>query len=404
MTDATDNVPADTVPADPVTAGLEVDDDLRSMMRDVLAVFSGPTVHPDATAVWGALLEVGIGRLTAPAESGGSGAGWAEAAELLRLAAAAGVAVPYAETDLVVGPLRRAAGLDDSSLGTATLAVVGPGGHARRVPWAGATDTVLFVRRAGGDDDEVAAHPAGGYELAEVPTDRTGVTSAKGVSAVPLGDVRPPREARWTAVEGAAVEGAVLSGALARAVQCVGAAEGMLDSAVAHTTQRNQFGRPLAAFQSVQKLVVDIAAETVLARAAVDQAVADALATGLTGPLSGFRVAVARSVVSQAVGVAVRNAHQVHGAIGTTGEHTLHRLTLPALQWRGEFGSASFWESLLAEAAVSGGMDGAWRMVVDGVRVDGAAAAWLDRVTGARSPATPAPPVPPAAGSRARGD
>jgi len=28
-------------------------------------------------------------------------------------------------------------------------------------------------------------------------------------------------------------------------------------------------------------------------------------------------------------------------------------------------------------------MDGAWPMVVDGVGVDGAAAAWLDRVTGA---------------------
>ncbi len=94
-------------------------------------------------------------------------------------------------------------------------------------------------------------------------------------------------------------------------------------------------------------------------------------------------MAVARSVVSQAVAVTVRNVHQVHGAIGTTHEHPLHRLTLPALQWRGEFGSAAFWEGLLAGVAVAGGMDGAWPMVVDGVGVDGAAAAWLDRVTGA---------------------
>ncbi|MDN4504930.1 MULTISPECIES: acyl-CoA dehydrogenase family protein [Dietzia] len=383
MSDATDQHAASADPADQhaATAGPVVDEDLLTMMGDVLSAHNGADVEPDPAAVWQSLVEVGLARLTAPEAGGGSGAGWTEAAALLRLSAAAGVAVPYAETDLVVGPLRRAAALDDATTATATLAVIGPDGHARRVAWAGGTDTVLFVRRAGGDDDEVGGRPAGGYELAEVPTVRTGVEAVRGVSAVPLADVSPPEDATWTAVDTAAVEAAVLRGALARAVQCVGAAEGMLDSAVAHTTQRNQFGRPLSRFQSVQNLVVDIAAETVLARAAVDQAVADALTTDLGGPLSGFRVAAARSVVSQALAVAVRNAHQVHGAMGTTHEHTLHRLTLPALQWRGEFGSATFWESLLADAAVDGGMDGAWPMVVEGTPIDGAAVAWLDRVT-----------------------
>ena len=384
MSDATDQHAASADQADQhaATAGPDVDEDLLTMMGDVLAAHNGADAKPDPAAVWQSLVEVGLARLTAPEAGGGSGAGWAEAAALLRMSAAAGVAVPYAETDLVVGPLRRAAALDDATTTTATLAVIGPDGLARRVAWAGGTDTVLFVRRAGGeDDDEVGGHPAGGYELAEVPTGRTGVAAVRGVSAVPLADVSPPEDTTWTAVDTAAVEAAVLRGALARAVQCVGAAEGMLDSAVAHTTQRNQFGRPLSRFQSVQNLVVDIAAETVLARAAVDQAVADALTTDLGGPLSGFRVAVARSVVSQALAVAVRNAHQVHGAMGTTHEHTLHRLTLPALQWRGEFGSATFWESLLADEAVAGGMDGAWPMVVEGTPIDGAAAAWLDRVT-----------------------
>ncbi|WP_370446347.1 acyl-CoA dehydrogenase family protein [Dietzia sp. JS16-p6b] len=346
------------------------------MMADVLAQFSGPAVEPDAETVWRSLSEVGIGRLTAPEDGGGSGAGWAEASTLLRLSAAAGVAVPYAETDLVVGPLRRAAGLDDSSTGTATLAVLGPDGRARRVAWAGATDTILVVRRTPDTGGDVP-----GFEVADVETDSARITAGDGISAVPTGDVSPPDDAGWTAVDSAAVESAVLRGALARAVQCVGAAEGMLESAIAHSTERNQFGRALAKFQSVQNLVVDIAAETVLARAAVDQAVADAMVTDLTGPLSEFRVAVARSVASQAVAVAVRNAHQVHGAIGTTHEHTLHRLTLPALQWRGEFGSTAFWDAVLTEVAVTGGMDGAWPMVIEGTSVEGAAAAWLDRAT-----------------------
>ncbi|MBB1041678.1 acyl-CoA dehydrogenase, partial [Dietzia sp. Cai40] len=88
------------------SVGLEIDQDLESMMADVLAQFSGPTARPDAAAVWQSLSEVGLGRLTAPEDTGGSGAGWAEAASLLRLSASAGVAVPFAETDLVVGPLR----------------------------------------------------------------------------------------------------------------------------------------------------------------------------------------------------------------------------------------------------------------------------------------------------------
>lgn len=381
---AQDTSPAQGAAAAGNAVDLSVDPDLESMMAEVLAQFAGPTVEPDRAAVWRALTEVGVARLTAPEESGGSGAGWAEAAALLRLSAAAGVAVPYAETDLVVGPLRRDAGLDDTPAGTATLAVLGPDGRARRVAWAGATDTVLCVRRVGGDDDEVGGRRAGGYELADIPTGRVEVMAVEGISATDLGDVRPPADATWTAVDTDAVEAAVLRGALARAVQCVGAAEGMLDAAVAHTTERSQFGRALARFQSVQNLVVDLAAETVLARAAVDQAVADALATDLAGLLSGFRVAVARSVASQAVAVTVRNVHQVHGAIGTTHEHNLHRLTLPALQWRGEFGAAAFWEGLLTDVAVAGGRDGAWPLVADGARVDGAAAAWLDRVTSDR--------------------
>ena len=36
-------------------------------------------------------------------------------------------------------------------------------------------------------------------------------------------------------------------------------------------------------------------------------------------------------------------AHQVHGAIGFTIEHILHRYSLRALAWRDDFGSESYW-------------------------------------------------------------
>lgn len=354
------------------TVDLTVDPDLQALMDDIVSGHSGADVEPDPQAVWDTLAEVGLARLTTPESHGGSGAGWAEAAALLRTFAAAGVAVPYAETDLFAGPLRRAAGLDDHSSATATVAVLGADGSAHRVPWAGTTASVVCVRRA-----------AEGFELADIPTSDLNIQATEGISAVPTGSVTLPADTSWSAVPTAAVEKYVLTGALARAVQAAGAMDGMVASSITHTTERNQFGRALAKFQSVQNLVVDTAAESVLARAAVDTALADALLHDLAGKLSTFRVAVARSVASQAVGVSVRNSHQVHGAIGTTHEHTLHRLTLPALQWRSEFGSAAFWEDHLSSTAVAAGMDGAWPLIVDGRPVDNAAAAWLDRVTGA---------------------
>ncbi|MCK8673729.1 acyl-CoA/acyl-ACP dehydrogenase, partial [Rhodococcus sp. HM1] len=290
---------------------------------------------------------------------------------LLRTTAAGGVAVPFAETDLLAGPLRRAAGIDDSSQDTATVAVLRADGLARRVPWAGATGSVVCVRWADA-----------GYEVADVPTDRLTVKAVEGISEVPLGSVRVDGNVTWSPVATHVVEDYVLRGALIRAIQSVGAMEGMLASAIAHTTDRTQFGRPLARFQSVQNLVVDTAAESVLARAAVDTALADALTDDLAGDFSSFRVAVARSVVSQALAVVVRNTHQVHGAMGTTHEHTLHRLTLPALQWRSEFGSAAFWERHLSRAAVASSMDGPWPMIVEGTRIEGAASAYLHAVSG----------------------
>lgn len=354
---------------------LTVDEDLVGLISDIFEGFSGPTAEPDAAAVWATLQEVGFNRLTAPEDNGGSGATWVEAAALLRGAAEAGVAVPYAETDLVVGPLRRAAGLDDSSQGMAAFGVVGSDGIARHVVWAGATESILLLRRSGA-----------GYEVAEIAAADAQLTEAHGISADPTADVDASAVNNWTAVDAASAEKAIAAGALARAIACTGALDGMLASAIEHVTQRNQFGRPLAKFQSVQNLVVDIAAESVLARTAADAALEAWLIAEQTGADEDFatalyRIAVARSVVSVALGVGVRNAHQAHGAIGTTHEHTLHRLTLPALQWRGEFGSVAVWEGALQETLLKGGRDEVWPTISEGSTVGNVPAKILEQMT-----------------------
>lgn len=139
----------------------------------------------------------------------------------------------------------------------------------------------------------------------------------------------------------------------------------VVDLTVRHAMERKQFGRPLAAFQAVQHLAADAAAEAALARAATDAALVQAVATEFAGDGLLFSVAVARSVCGHSGSTVVRNAHQVHGAIGTTREHILHRVTTPILAWTNDFGSVAEWDAVLEQAAraTGAGAGGLWELV-----------------------------------------
>jgi acyl-CoA dehydrogenase len=52
-------------------------------------------------------------------------------------------------------------------------------------------------------------------------------------------------------------------------------------------------------------------------------------------------------------------AHQMHGAIGFTHEHSLHRLTRRLWAWRDEFGTESWW-SLEPGREVAAEADALW--------------------------------------------
>nr|MDT0523788.1 hypothetical protein [Streptomyces sp. DSM 41633] len=79
-----------------------------------------------------------------------------------------------------------------------------------------------------------------------------------------------------------------------------------------------------------------------------------------------FQIATARSCAGHAASVVVRNAHQVHGALGTTHEHLLHEYTRAALAWRSEFGSVRSWDARVASVASACGGQGLWALIADG--------------------------------------
>lgn len=316
--------------------------------------------HSPATAVtrdtdlWQHLAELGLVRLTGAEQHGGSGAGWFEAAELLGAAARHGVRIPLAEHDLLACWLLEASGLptDDA---VRTVCVLNKQGFATDVPWAVGADRVVVVWRVDGQ-----------YRAADVAAELLTITPGTNLIGEPRDEVSADlAELEGTPIALSLVNQLRLKSGLVRSIQICAALDRIVQLCVEHVTSRIQFGRPLAKFQAVQNLVSDVAAETALARAATEAALAAGAASEWSADNLEFLVAVARSCSGHAASVAVRNAHQVHGAMGTTREHRLHEFTRAALAWRSEFGSMRYWDEQVTDAAMHASAGALWSLITD---------------------------------------
>ena len=279
----------------------------------------------------------------------GFGVPLAEGLALVRLIGRHAVPLPLAET-MVANALLARAGLPVASGPVAlipdgiSLRQDGDGwrasGRAERVAW-GRNAAALIVA----DSDKIALVTSGfrtteqGTNLANMPRDTVELDSPADVAPLP----------------GSLLE----AGALVRALAMAGALETVVELTIAHVTERVQFGRALSAFQAVRHSLAQLASQAAAASAAADLA-ADAFIGA--GP-AGIAIAAARARISEAAGIAIGIAHQLHGAIGFTEEHILHRYTLRALAWRDDFGSESYWAVELGKLVASRGADELWPLV-----------------------------------------
>ncbi|HWD03940.1 MAG TPA: acyl-CoA dehydrogenase family protein [Amycolatopsis sp.] len=329
-----------------------VDPDLVAMLDDVFGRQAGSPPGTLDRAFWRTVDALGVARLTQSEHTGGSGAGWPEAAAVLTAAARHAVSVPYAEHDLLAHWLAGETGLVLDPGAVCTAAVLDESGTAHDVAWAAQADQ-LAVLWPDGERWWAAVVSAG---LAAVSPNHNVAGEPRDTVSVSLDHLRsvasdaPPSLARTFR----------LRGALARAVQLTAASAAVVDLCVGYARDRVQFGRPLAKFQAVQHLVAEAASEVELARAATDVAVKSA--AGRSAPAE-FAVATARSCAGRAGQIAVRHGHQIHGAIGTTAEHRLHRYTLPITAWRTEFGSQRDWDQTLTAHAIAAGTEGLWPLL-----------------------------------------
>ncbi len=306
-------------------------------------------------ALWDAFEEVGLVRALLPEEDGGSGLDFADAMAMLRRCAWHAVPLPLAET-LLAGRLLTAAGLPVphgaltvAPPGAVPLRIDGGGasvsGVARRVPWGDACAHAVVAGECDGEAFVGVVAGAGRVRavernLAGEPRVTLDLASAPLLSAAPLADAAGRLRAE---------------GALMRSVQMAGAVERVLSHSLRYAGERVQFGKPIGRFQAVQHMLAVLAGH-----AAAASAVADMAVEASAEKADDFAVAVAKARAGEAAGRGAEIAHQVHGAMGFTHEHDLHRSTRRLWSWRDEFGNESHWQQRLGRAVAAGGAPALW--------------------------------------------
>ncbi|HEY3905839.1 MAG TPA: acyl-CoA dehydrogenase family protein [Streptosporangiaceae bacterium] len=113
------------------------------------------------------------------------------------------------------------------------------------------------------------------------------------------------------------VRAALYQGTLASAALLLGAGRGLLEACAEHAKTREQFGRPVGAFQAVKHQLANVLIGLEFARPLVYAA---AIALGTDEPTAARDLSAARVACADAARLAARTALQVHGAIGYTRE------------------------------------------------------------------------------------
>jgi acyl-CoA dehydrogenase len=289
---------------------------------------------------WDAVDDLGPGLLVVPEEAGGAGGDWADAVALLEQAGAFGVPLPVAES-VLGGWLRARGGLAGAAPGavafsftTADLRQAAAQGVLKldepAVPWAAQASHFALVDVAGNGEAWVAWLPRdiGGNRVEVQPASAATRVDPAGrliCRAVPL----TPGGAACVRLPGLREADVRAHAALLTAAEIAGALGRVLALSLAYTAERVKFGRAIGQFQAVQHQLAQLAEAAAAARAAV-QAAACSEGTGL------FTVAAATAKLraGEAAGLAARIGHQLHGAIGVTAEHSLHRSTVRLQAWR----------------------------------------------------------------------
>lgn len=315
-----------------------------------VAELAGSDAGWDASS-WREMAELGWIGLSVPEEQGGAGFGFIEEAVLFEelgrslypgpFLATVGLALPaLAGTDAIGSVI--------SGEKTATFAWAEPSGPHRLDDLESVStkatgsngersisgDKALVVDAASADVAVVAAGTGEGTALFVADLAGVHVESVSTMDATRrLGTIRFDETPATLAVEAAqtpnVLERIRLRALAALALEAVGVAQSALDLAMGFVKERKQFDKPIGAYQAVSHQVADTYMETELARSLAYWAAWCVAENDERAPVA---VAAAKSAAAEAAVSACERSIQVHGGIGFTWEHILHRLYKRA-QW-----------------------------------------------------------------------
>ncbi|WP_072809429.1 acyl-CoA dehydrogenase [Rhodococcus zopfii] len=310
---------------------------------------------------WASLAELGLFGVAVPESSGGLGATAVDLAVMLEQAAhelAPGPVLTTALAALVFGSggdsaaktaavlsegtLPAAAALDlavDATETTEGLALSGDAG-----PAVAAEPGVAVLVRVAGDDGDAAS---GGEERwALVDADSPGLRlepldtldKSRALARVRLDSVAVTAD-RVVTVRAGLVRDLV---ATLAAAELAGIAGWALTTAVEYAKIREQFGKPIGAFQAVKHLCAEMLCRTEKIRAAAWDAASAVDAAPDELPIAA---AVATAVALDAAVQTAKDAIQVLGGIGFTWEHDAHLYLRRAVTTRQLLGGSTFWRA-----------------------------------------------------------
>ena len=310
---------------------------------------------------WREIAELGWPGVVISEEHGGLGLGVVELVVIQEELGYALAPTPFLST-VAAGALLSAAGETERLAGLASGEVRGTvaqwdedGGHAPDAPTLQAdgdrlTGTKIAVPDAGSADFLVVTAAPGRHFLVEAGAD--------GVTIEPAEALDPTRKLFTVRLDGAA--GKELGGddaafahawhviATALAAESVGVARRTMDMAVEYAKDRQQFGRPIGAYQAVSHRCAQMLLE-------VEGAQSLCLYAGWAldhEPESGALAAsMAKAYASDCGWRVPASSLQVHGGIGFTWEHDLHFFLKRGKANAHAFGDARWHRERVAELA-----------------------------------------------------
>jgi 3-oxochol-4-en-24-oyl-CoA dehydrogenase len=322
---------------------------------------------------WPDLTELGIFAVAVPESAGGAGASIADLAVMLEAAADALAPGPIVTTSLAGLVLSRShaagaasllAGIVDGSLtfglGLEVGAVTGSRsadgtlvvrGSSAPVLGADQLSAVLIAARIEGEDDDVwfVVDPdAPGVQVVEL----AGSDFSRSVGELRLEDAAIPPERVLTGISTSFVRDLA---ATLFAAEAAGVAGWCLRTAVDYAKVREQFGKPIGAFQAVKHLCAEMLCRVELATAVAWDA---AQACDDDDDQRSLAVAVAAAVAFDAAVESAKDCIQVLGGIGFTWEHDAHLYLRRALALRQLIGGSGTWRRRAAELTLRGSRRG----------------------------------------------